>query len=108
MHLPPIVALWLRQRGVLNMNAEYLVSPDDRILVTGSNGFVGGEVVETLLEYGFLHLRCFVRPSSRLDCLKEVLDRFPAGESVELISGDLLSRIDAGKLRKVFPSLCLA
>jgi nucleoside-diphosphate-sugar epimerase len=82
------------------MNAEYLVSPDDRILVTGSNGFVGAKVVETLLEYGFLNLRCFVRPSSRLDRLKEVLDRFPAGESVELISGDLLSRIDCRNAAK--------
>jgi len=79
------------------MNAEYLISPGDRILVTGSNGFVGAKVVETLLEYGFANLRCFVRPSSRLESLKEALGRFPAGDGVELISGDLLSRNDCRK-----------
>jgi nucleoside-diphosphate-sugar epimerase len=78
------------------MDAEYLVSPSDRILVTGSNGFIGVKVVETLLEYGFTNLRCFVRPSSNLDKLKETLGRYRAG-CVELIRGDLLSRNDCEK-----------
>lgn len=76
------------------MNADYIASSTDRILVTGSNGFIGVKVVETLLEYGFTNLRCFVRPSSRLDSLREVVNRLPAGEVVQLISGDLLSRND--------------
>jgi nucleoside-diphosphate-sugar epimerase len=70
------------------------VSPNDRILVTGSSGFIGVKVVETLLEYGLANIRCLVRPSSRLDRLKEVFGRFPAVSSVELVSGDLLSRDD--------------
>ena len=74
------------------MQAEYFTSPGDLILVTGSNGFVGAKVVETLLEYGFANLRCFVRPSGRLDRLEEVLSRFPNAKSVQLVSGDLLSR----------------
>jgi nucleoside-diphosphate-sugar epimerase len=78
------------------MDAEYLVSPSDRILVTGSNGFIGVKVVETLLEYGFTNLRCFVRPSSNLDKLKETLGRYRAGR-VELVRGDLLSRNDCEK-----------
>ena len=49
------------------MNSEYIVSLDDRILVTGANGFIGTRVVAALLEYGFTNLRCFVRPSSRFD-----------------------------------------
>jgi nucleoside-diphosphate-sugar epimerase len=73
------------------MDLEYATSSTDRILVTGSNGFVGVKVVETLLEYGFANLRCFVRPSSQLERLKKVLDRHPAGINVELFSGDLLS-----------------
>ena len=73
------------------MKVEYAASPGDRILVTGSNGFVGAKVVETLLEYGFQNLRCFVRPSSRLDRLEEVLGRFPVAKSVQRVSGDLLS-----------------
>src|SRR6266581_7763137 len=79
------------------MSSEYIASPGDRILVTGSNGFIGSKVVEKLLEYGFANLRCFVRPSSRLSRLKEALDRLPAGRNVELVIGDLLSRDDCRK-----------
>src|SRR5947207_2247630 len=79
------------------MSSEYIASPGDRILVTGSNGFIGSKVVEKLLEYGFASLRCFVRPSSRLPRLKEALDRLPAGRNVELVIGDLLSRDDCRK-----------
>src|SRR5436189_3524088 len=76
------------------MNSEYITSTDDRILVTGSNGFIGSKVVEKLLEYGFANLRCFIRPSSRIDRLHNVLARFDAGKNVELFTGDLLSRDD--------------
>jgi nucleoside-diphosphate-sugar epimerase len=73
------------------MNTPYLVEASDRILVTGANGFIGAKVVEMLLEYGFCNLRCFVRPSSRLERLRDVLAMFPAGKNVELVRGDLLS-----------------
>src|SRR5882762_5203744 len=76
------------------MTLEYIASPEDRILVTGSSGFIGVKVVEILLEYGFGNLGCFIRPSSRLDRLKERLEQCPSGKNVELIKGDLLSRDD--------------
>jgi nucleoside-diphosphate-sugar epimerase len=79
------------------VNSEYIASTDERILVTGSNGFIGSKVVEKLFESGFANLRCFVRPSSRLDRLENVLRRFDAGRNVELITGDLLSRDDCRK-----------
>jgi nucleoside-diphosphate-sugar epimerase len=79
------------------VNLEYIASPDDRILVTGSSGFIGVKVVETLLEYGFANLRCFVRPSSRRQRLEDVLSRSDAGKNVELIAGDLVSREDCQK-----------
>jgi nucleoside-diphosphate-sugar epimerase len=79
------------------MNSEHIVSPNERILVTGSNGFIGSKVVEKLLEYGFANLRCFVRPSSRLDRLEKALSQFDAGRNVELVTGDLLSRDDCRK-----------
>src|SRR5437660_9953790 len=79
------------------MNLAHIASSGDRILVTGSNGFIGAKVVEKLLEYGFANLRCFVRPSSRLSRLKEALDRLPAERNVELVIGDLLSRDDCRK-----------
>src|SRR5437588_10767065 len=79
------------------LNSDYIVSRDERILVTGSSGFIGSKVVEKLLEYGFSNLRCFVRPSSRLSRLNEALERLPAGRKVELVIGDLLSRDDCRK-----------
>ena len=76
------------------MNLAYIAAPDDWILVTGSNGFIGAKVVELLLEYGFSKLRCFVRPSSQLGRLEKALGQFNASKNVELITGDLLSRDD--------------
>jgi nucleoside-diphosphate-sugar epimerase len=76
------------------MNPNYIISPADRVLVTGSNGFIGAKVVEILLEYGFTDVRCFVRPSSRLDRLKQILEASPAGKDAEIVPGDLLSRED--------------
>src|SRR6516165_673670 len=74
------------------MSEHYIASNDDVLLVTGSNGFIGTKVVEMLLHYGFTRIRCFVRPSSRLERLNEVLGRFPDSQQVEIVSGDLLSR----------------
>jgi len=79
------------------MDAKYSALQNDLILVTGSNGFIGSKVVETLLYYGFSNLRCFVRPSSRIGRLEEVLRRTPSGDNVQLISGDLLSPDDCAR-----------
>ena len=78
----------------MNANSEFVALESDCILVTGSNGFVGTKVVETLLRCGFSRLRCFVRPSSRLDRLREVLRADPKGAQVDFVAGDLLSRED--------------
>jgi len=82
------------------MNSGHIILASDRILVTGSNGFIGVRVVKTLLEYGFSNLRCFIRPSSRLDRLEKALSRFDAGKNVELVTGDLLSHDDCRKAAK--------
>ena len=74
------------------------ISAVDRVLVTGSNGFIGSKVVEVLLKLGVTNLRCFVRPSSRLGRLNEVLGHTAhEKEHVEVIAGDLLSRTDCAK-----------
>jgi len=80
--------------------SDYISSPDDCILVTGSNGFIGSRVVETLVQYGFRNLRCFVRPSSNIGRLKEMITRFAAQAHIELVPGDLLSRDDCRKAAK--------
>lgn len=79
------------------MDLKYIASSDDRILVTGSNGFIGAKVVESLLQYGFSKIRCFVRPSSQLDRLRKTLSEFGSGKNVEIVTGDLLSREDCAK-----------
>src|SRR5882724_6578830 len=79
------------------MSSEYIALANDPILVTGSNGFIGTRVVEILLEYGYRNIRCFVRPSSRLDRLEKVLSQFDAGKDVALVTGDLLSPTDCRK-----------
>ena len=79
------------------MKPEYIVAPDELVLITGSNGFIGAKVVEILLEHGFTNLRCFVRPSSRLDRLEKVVSAFGGRANVTLATGDLLSREDCRK-----------
>jgi nucleoside-diphosphate-sugar epimerase len=76
------------------MLTDSIVSPADRILVTGSNGFIGTSVVENLLQRGFSNLRLFVRPSSKLNKLKKFLGNYPAGKTAEIVAGDLLARED--------------
>ena len=58
------------------VNSECIVSRDEPILVTGSSGFIGTRIVETLLGYGFNNIRCFVRPSSQLGGCNQEVDHF--------------------------------
>jgi nucleoside-diphosphate-sugar epimerase len=76
------------------MNSDYIVSRDERILVTGSNGFIGAKVVEKLIECGVTNIRCFVRPSSNLSRLQYWMNNVDAETKVEFVKGDLLSRDD--------------
>jgi nucleoside-diphosphate-sugar epimerase len=76
---------------------HWIVSRDEPVLVTGSGGFIGVRVVDTLLEYGFRHVRCFVRPSSRLTRLRDVVARHEADANVEIVEGNLLKREDCTK-----------
>src|SRR5207248_8543564 len=79
------------------MSSEYIALDGDRILVTGSNGFIGSKVVEKLLGYGFTTVRCLVRPSSNIDRLRKLLSDGQNGRNIELVTGDLLSRDDCSK-----------
>jgi nucleoside-diphosphate-sugar epimerase len=78
--------------------SEYSISASERVLVTGSGGFIGSRVVEVLLRLGVPKLRCFVRPSSRRGNLHEVLAHAAhEKQHVEVIAGDLLSPADCAK-----------
>ncbi len=71
---------------------EWIVTRAEPVLVTGAAGFIGSRVVKTLLDYGFRHVRCFVRPSSDLARLKQVTAG--SGATVEIVEGNLLRTDD--------------
>jgi nucleoside-diphosphate-sugar epimerase len=75
------------------MKENSIISESDRVLVTGSNGFIGAKVVECLLQRGMSNIRCFVRPSSRLERLESIVKRFSKA-GVEFVRGDLLAHDD--------------
>jgi nucleoside-diphosphate-sugar epimerase len=78
---------------------DLIIRPDEPILITGSNGFIGSTVVETLLQLGFSNLRCFVRPSGNLNRLRTILKSCP-NVQVELLKGNLLSKEDCARAAK--------
>lgn len=72
-------------------NNQHIISPDDAILVTGANGFVGSKVVETLLTYGFKHVRCLTRQtgdSGKICATGMSLE----SKCLEVMTGNLLSQ----------------
>ena len=78
---------------------EYIIKPEETILVTGANGYVGSRVVRTLLSYGFKRVRCLTRSTSRSRNLEEI-GRGSVGASVEIVKGNLLSRDDCLRAAK--------
>jgi nucleoside-diphosphate-sugar epimerase len=79
------------------MSRPFIVSLADAVLVTGAAGFIGMKVVEILLEYGFSNIKCFVRPSSRVNRLDELIKRNGAESRVQIVEGDLVSREDCAR-----------
>src|ERR1700676_3692997 len=70
-------------------HGEFIVDPDDAILITGAGGFIGARLVESLLSLGFRNLRCFARPSSRI-----AIADGGRNARIELIRGNLLNSDD--------------
>jgi len=75
-------------------NDDWIIGPDDLILITGARGFIGSRVVETLLEMGFRNLRCFTRADSPHGKGEMRPKQRPDGAQVEMFPGNLLSRED--------------
>jgi nucleoside-diphosphate-sugar epimerase len=75
------------------MDAEaFIIAPDEKVLITGANGFVGSKVVETLLQNGYRRLCCLVRSGKNLAELEDLARRHKA--DVEFFKGNLLSPAD--------------
>ena len=73
---------------------DFIIGPEDPILVTGATGFVGLRVVEDLLDRGFHKVTCFTRPSSEMAKLKSIADYPGARSRLRFVKGNLLSRED--------------
>jgi nucleoside-diphosphate-sugar epimerase len=78
-------------------SSNMICKPDNIMLITGSNGFIGTRLVEALLIRGFTNLRCFVRPSSNLESLHKIIDRFSGAAQVDIFVGTLLSQDDCDR-----------
>lgn len=73
--------------GIPQPQAEdFIIGPDDPILVTGASGFIGSRVVQCLVQRGFRNVRCFTRSMGSLTAL------WDSGKTVHAVRGNLLSR----------------
>ena len=72
---------------------EFIIRPQDCVLVTGATGFLGPAVVEQILDQGFQNIRCLVRRSSDVSGLEALAARRPAGR-IDVVRGNLLSPAD--------------
>ena len=77
-----------------------IASSAERVLVTGSTGFLGSRVVASLLNHGFCHIRCFARQSSDLCRVEEAAEGRGDRAKIEVMRGNLLSREDCERATK--------
>lgn len=82
------------------MDQNYIIRPEDGVLVTGAGGFIGCYVINELLKRGFSSIRCLIRETSDTSRLINTIDKHNARGRVEIISGNLLSREDCLKITK--------
>lgn len=79
---------------------DFIADKNDPILVTGASGFIGSRVVQSLLDLGFLNIRCFARPSSKKARVDELSELRRNSARIELITGNLLSPEDCAAATK--------
>ena len=70
-----------------------IIKNDEPVLVTGASGFIGSRVLNTLLECGFVNIRCLVQKSADADVINGIAAGYPDA-SVETLRGDLLRKDD--------------
>lgn len=83
-----------------NDSGDFIIGPDQPILITGANGFIGSRLLQTLLNLGFRNLRCFVRTSSKAAQLEALSAGCHDWARIDVIKGNLLSRDDCAVAAK--------
>lgn len=78
--------------------SDSIIKPDDLILVTGANGFIGSRLLDVLLRRGYRNLRCFARPSVGSTRIEGVAASH--GVEVEIVRGNLISSEDCASAAK--------
>lgn len=84
---------------MINKIDNHIIDKNSKILITGSNGFIGSNVVRNLIARGFSNLRCLVRRTSNLKEINEIKANNPSF-NIELFKGDLLVKKDCNKMVK--------
>jgi len=79
------------------LTSDTILNSTDTILVTGSNGFIGSRVVERLIAYGYVNLRCLVRHSSNLTTLDQIVNSYKQA-NIDIVKGNLQSRDDCNRI----------
>ena len=74
-----------------NFDKAFTVDHTESILITGSSGFIGRQVVGHLLEKGFSNIRCLARESSDIRGLSEIIKHKEGEGKATIIQGNLLS-----------------
>jgi len=74
-----------------NFDKAFIVDHTESILITGSSGFIGRQVVGHLLEKGFSNIRCLARESSDIRGLSEIIKHKEGEGKATIIQGNLLA-----------------
>ncbi len=78
-------------------NGQWIIAAHEPILITGAFGFIGPQVIESLIARGFRNLRCFARPSSDSRRMESILARFGNDVRIEIFKGNLLTQDDCDR-----------
>ena len=70
-----------------------MMGPDEKILVTGSTGFIGSRVIQELIRLGFRNIVCFSRDAKKAIRVESSLGQ-NQNSGLEFVNGNLLSRED--------------
>lgn len=82
------------------MDLNFIIQPEEEVLVTGASGFIGCYVVGELLKRGFSSIRCLIRETSDVSRLVNIISEHNGREKAKILKGNLLSPEDCLRISK--------